>query len=179
MYYDNIRNNPARCNKVVPLTQLDADLASGNVPQLAWITPNVCDDMHDCSIAAGDTWLRTWVPKILNSRAWKQNGPDGGAGSVLFITFDEGVSSAGCCAVTESGEDTSNGQGTAVSQAAAGGRVFTVVVSPLVQPGFVSQVAYDHFSLLRTIEDAWGLPHLLNAGSSASAAMTDFFASKK
>jgi hypothetical protein len=154
MYYASIRNDPARCNRVVPLTQLDTDLQSGNVPDLAWISPNLCNDMHDCSVATGDAWLRTWVPKILNSPAWIHDG-------VLFITFDEGGSSAGCC------------------QVAAGGKVDTLVISPLVQPGFVSQVAYDHYSLLRTIEDAWGLPHLANAGLDASAPMVDFFQSKK
>ncbi len=150
MYYDDIRNDPQRCNKVVPLTQLDGDLQSGSVPDLVWISPNLCSDMHDCPIATGDGWLRTWVPKILNSPAWQQNG-------VLFITFDEGTSRSGCC------------------QVAAGGKVDTLVISPLVQPGFVSEVAYDHYSLLRTIEDAWGLPRLANAGLAATAPMVDFF----
>ncbi len=157
MYYDNIRNDPARCNRVVPLTQLDADLQSGTVPDLAWISPNLCNDMHDCPVATGDAWLRTWVPKILNSPAWKQDG-------VLFITFDEGGSTAGCCQVAAGGK-----------QVAAGGKVDTLVISPLVQPGFVSQVAYDHYSLLRTIEEAWGLPRLGNAGCDCSAPMADFF----
>jgi phosphatidylinositol-3-phosphatase len=60
------------------------------VPNYAWITPNLCNDTHDCSISTGDNWLKTWVPQILASSAWKQNG-------VLFITYDDGYSSAGCC----------------------------------------------------------------------------------
>ena len=51
----------------------------------------------------------------------------------------------------------------------------TLVISPLVQPVFVSPVAYDHYSLLRTIEDAWGLPRLGNAACDCSAPMADFF----
>ena len=154
LYYDSIRNDPQRCRNVVPLTQLDADLQSGTVPDLAWITPNLCHDMHDCSVATGDAWLQAWVPKILSSPAWQQGG-------VLFITFDEGGGNAGCCRL------------------AAGGKVDTLVISPLVQPGFLSPVTYTHYSLLRTIEDAWGLPHLANAGLAASPPMADFFRSKK
>lgn len=66
---------------VVPLTSLPADLNS-NSPRFAWITPDRCHDMHDCSVAAGDAWLRQEVPSIMASPAWKSNG-------VLFITWDE------------------------------------------------------------------------------------------
>ena len=151
MYYDNIRNDPAQCGNVVPLSQLEADLQAGTVPDFAWISPNVCSDMHDCAISTGDAWLQTWVPKIVASPAWKDNG-------VLFITFDEGKSGAGCC------------------RYAAGGQVDTVVISPLVRSGFVSQVAYDHYSLLRTVEQAWGLPLLGKAACDCTSAMSDFFA---
>ncbi len=150
MYYDNIRRDQSGCQNVVPLPQLQADLQNGTVPNFAWITPNVCSDMHSCGIATGDAWLKTWVPQILASPAWQQNG-------VLFILFDEGQSSRGCCVY------------------ASGGKVAALVISPLVQPGYVSTVAYDHYSLLRTIEEAWGLPLLGEAGSSATASMTDFF----
>jgi phosphatidylinositol-3-phosphatase len=92
------------------------------------------------------------VPQILASPAWKDNG-------VLFITFDEGSTDAGCC------------------QEAAGGRITTLVVSPLiVQPGFRSDVPYTHYSLLRTIEAAWKLPLLAKANCDCSAPMGDFFA---
>src|SRR6476661_6321017 len=50
IYFDNIRKDPARCNKIVPLTQLDADLKANTVPNFVWITPNLCDDTHDCPI---------------------------------------------------------------------------------------------------------------------------------
>ncbi len=72
------------------------------------------------------------------------------ADSVLFITTDEGEGSA-----------------------SGGGQVATVVVSPLVKPGFRSSVRHDHYSLLRTIEDSWGLPCLGQACS--ATAMTEFF----
>ena len=151
IYYDNVRQDATRCNKIVPFTQFAADLKANTLPDFVWITPNMCHDMHDCSISMGDDWLKLWVPQILASPAWRDNG-------VLFITFDEGNSARGCC------------------QYAAGGQVDTLVISPLVRPGFVSDKPYDHYSLLRTIEQAWELPLLNKASCDCSAPMADFFA---
>lgn len=60
---------------------------SGTVPRFVWITPNLCNDGHDCPNAAVNAWLSQTVPTILNSDAWQRNG-------VLFITYDEGEDSA-------------------------------------------------------------------------------------
>src|SRR5690349_10168268 len=110
----------------------------------------MCNDMHDCSVSTGDAWVKTWVGKILASPAWQQNG-------VLFITFDEGKTDLGCCTY------------------ASGGQIVTLVISPLGKPGFTSSIAYDHYSLLHTIEVAWGLAPLAHAGCSCSTVMDDFF----
>ena len=67
---------------VVPMSDLTADL-TGQVPQLAWITPGMCNDGHDCGVARSDRWLSQAVPEIQRSKAWQQGG-------VLFITWDEG-----------------------------------------------------------------------------------------
>lgn len=151
LYYDNVRKDAARCKNIVPLTQLDADLQSNSAPDYVWISPNLCHGMHDCPVSSGDDWLRTWVQKIQASPAWQNNG-------VLFLTFDEGTSNAGCC------------------DYAAGGKITTLVISKLVRPGFVSQVQYDHYSLLRTIQESWGLfPLLGHAACDCSLPMTDFF----
>ena len=61
MYYTDVRDDPARCAKVVPLRQLTSDLAADALPTFAWISPNLCHDMHDCSIATGDRFLKRWV----------------------------------------------------------------------------------------------------------------------
>jgi acid phosphatase len=151
IYFDSIRNNPARCNKIVPFTQFTSDLATNTLPNFVWITPDMCNAAHDCPIDTADTWLKTTVPAILASPAWKNGG-------ALFITFDEGESDAGCCGN------------------AAGGRIATLVISPLGRPGFKSEVPYTHYSLLRTIETAWGLPLLGNAGCRCAPTMADFFA---
>jgi phospholipase C len=72
-------NCPAQ---VVPLSQFATDMAH-NVPHFVWITPDMCNDGHDCSTAVADKWLETTVPAILGTDAFKDDG-------VLFITWDEG-----------------------------------------------------------------------------------------
>jgi hypothetical protein len=154
IYYDNVRNDPTLCQKIVPFDQFATDLKADTLPDFVWITPNMCHDMHDCAVADGDKWLKTWVPQILASPAWQDNG-------VLFITFDESKPDVGCC------------------KYATAGKIFTLVISPLVQPGFTSDVPYDHYSLLRTIEMAWHLPLLGKANCDCSPPMSEFFASAK
>jgi hypothetical protein len=76
----------ARCNEhIVDYSQLDADIASGQIPDYVFITPNMTNDMHDGSIATGDAWLSREVPKILATDAFKNGG-------VLFLLWDEGSS---------------------------------------------------------------------------------------
>ncbi|HVH64598.1 MAG TPA: alkaline phosphatase family protein [Candidatus Acidoferrum sp.] len=151
MYYDDIRNNPARCAAhVVPFTQFWGDMSSGYVPNFVWITPNMCNDMHDCAVATGDAWLRNVVPTITASAAFRNGG-------VLFITWDEGSTSAGCCGDSW------------------GGHIATLVISPRSINGFRSGVAENHYSLLRTIEDGFRLGHLNAAGWSSTVAMREYF----
>jgi hypothetical protein len=118
----NISTNPSRCAHISDLSSFDPMTADFEL-----IVPNLCHDMHDCTVGVGDDWLKTFVPKILASPGWQQNG-------ALFITFDEG------------NETTVGGE-----------RVATLVISPQVQPGFRSMVAHTHYSLLRTFEASWGL----------------------
>ena len=120
--FTDISRAPARCANITDFTHLDPAAAD-----YALIVPNLCHDMHDCSVAAGDSFLKGFVPKILNSGAWR----DGGA---LFITWDEGTTNAG-----------------------GGGRVPLIVISNRVPKGFQSATAHNHYSLVRTIEEAWGL----------------------
>ena len=145
VYYDDVRTNPAQLANVVPASQLAADLASAQTtPGFGWITPNMLDDMHDGTVAQGDTWLSHQIPALLAAPAWTEQR------SLLLITWDE--------------DDNSPGN-----------RVATIVVSDEVPAGFRSAVAYNHYSLLRTIEVAWSLAPLTTNDSQA-AVMTDFFA---
>lgn len=134
LYFQDIRSNPTRCRNVVPLTQLTKDLAANQVPNFAWITPNLIHDMHNGTIAQGDSWLAGFVPKILASPAWKDGG-------VLVIVWDEGTTSLGCCG-------------------ADGGRVPLLVISPTGPFGYRSPIPATHYFLLRAIENLWGL-HLV------------------
>lgn len=149
IYFDNIRNNPTRCAKVVPLSGFAADLAGNALPDFVWITPDLCHDMHDCPVQTGDTWLKGFLPQIFNSAAWKS--------SALFLLWDEGSSNEGCCTIAQ------------------GGHIPMLVVSPLAKPGYVSSVNYTHASVLLTIEEAWGLGRLGDAACACTSALTDFF----
>jgi len=152
IYYDDIRTNATRCNAdIVPYTQFATDVASSNPPNFMWITPNLCNDMHDCSVSTGDTWLSQNVPPILNSSAFKNGG-------ALFLVWDEGTTNAGCC--TD----------------AAGGHIPMLIISPLALAGLASTTAEDHYSLVRTIEDSWVMPRLNSASCVCNPTMTEYFA---
>lgn len=65
------------------------DLANGTLPSFSFVTPNLCNDMHDCNVAAGDNWLRSWLPKIIASPNYQAGN------TVIFVTFDENDGSTG------------------------------------------------------------------------------------
>jgi phosphatidylinositol-3-phosphatase len=88
VHYDDVVKDTTRCrNHVVPYTQFATDLSAGTLPSFVWITPDLCHDMHDCSIQAGDTWLSKNVPPILASPQFND--------AVLFLVWDEGTTAAG------------------------------------------------------------------------------------
>ncbi len=190
MMYPDVADNPARAKNVVPLTELKPDLASGKVPQYVWITPDICNDMHGMSGPAcpypatgvgpsaqqyrlADAFLRSWVGRIMASPAWTGN-------STIFITWDEGSysnvgpnygpqSDAGCCdspilpnppvnPVDVSGGDLVGGK------RFGGGRVATIVIARQGARHYTNSGAYNHYSLLATVEQNFGLPLLENAG---------------
>ena len=149
LYFDDIAGDPARCSKVVPLSVLDRDIAAGTLPQFVWISPGLCHDMHDCSVAEGDRYLSGLVPRLLS--AMGRNG-------VLFLTWDEGSTDRACC----------GGPG--------GGHVPTIVAGRLIAPGTRFAVTFTHYSILRTIEGNWDLAPLRQAGCTCTEPMTAFFA---
>ncbi|HVS78970.1 MAG TPA: alkaline phosphatase family protein [Candidatus Saccharimonadales bacterium] len=142
MYYPDITSDTAYCDShVVPFTQFNADLASASaLPNYSFVTPNLCNDMHDCSLKIGDDWLAAEVPKILNSPAFTTQK------SLLVITWDEG-------------SHTDN-------------HIPTIFAGSAAKPGYKSNTHYSHYSLLRTIENIWGLAPMTKNDSSAPI-MTD------
>jgi acid phosphatase len=145
IYFDPIRNDPARCGRIVPYNQLATDFASrATAPNFAFVTPNLCNDGHDCALSTTDAWLAREVPALMLSPAFADSR------SLLVITFDEG--------------------------AGASDRVATILAGDGVKSGFQSATAYNHYSLLRTIESLWGMAPLAE-GDAAAAPMTEFFGS--
>jgi hypothetical protein len=139
MYYDAVARHASRCRDVVSFRRLARDLEQGALPAYGFVSPNLCHDTHDCSIAKGDRFLSHLVPALLRAV-----GPHG----YLVLTWDEGSSDAGCCGGSN------------------GGRVVTVVAGPDVRAGSRSNVPVDHYGVLGTIQDSLGLPRL---GASADA----------
>jgi hypothetical protein len=148
VYFHGIVDAPDCPDRDVPLTALDADLASpDDLPSLLWIVPNLCHDGRDqpCpdgspgGLPAADGFLRTWVPKLLDSPGFR----DG----LLVVTSDAGTS--------------------------PDRRVGAVLVSRFIKPGTISTKRYDHYSLLRTLEDLYSLPHLGRAARATVKAFGD------
>ncbi len=86
LYFPSVTSNHSYCaTHVVPFSQFAADLATPtSLPNYSFISPNLCNDMHDCSVATGDAWLSVTVPGILHSPAFTRQR------SLLVVTFDEG-----------------------------------------------------------------------------------------
>jgi Phosphoesterase family. len=164
VYFHSIIDNPAHCAQhVVNLDRLAKDLQQvDTTPNFIFITPNRCHDGHDAPCKSGepgglisaDAFLRRWVPRILAAPAFRQDG-------LLVITFDEGTDAAACCGERGLPDGPPPGM-----YGAGGGRTGAVLLSPFIKPGTVSLTAYNHYSLLRTLEDIFGVPHLGYAAAS-------------
>jgi len=164
VYFHSIIDDQARCDAhVVNFERLPQDLASeATTANYIFITPNLCNDGHDArcvdgrrgGLAAIDQFLQQWVPLITRSSAFRAAG-------LLIVTFDESdgagrEGSSACC-----GEQPLPGARYRPGfNGPGGGRVGAVVLSPFVKPGTVSNVPYNHYSLLRTVETIFGLPPL-------------------
>ncbi len=150
--YLDVQSSPSRMANLVDFSQLETDLASGNAPSYSWISPDQCNDMHGrgapatdpCSfarendlIAAGDAFLSSTVGMIMSSSAWTGN-------SVIFVTWDESDfpfgDVSGCCDAVP-----------------GGGHVVTLVISRSDHSARTSSVAYNHYSMLATIQQGWQL----------------------
>ena len=165
IYFHSIIDDPVRCGRsVVNLDALAADLGSvATTPNFAFISPNLCHDGHDApcrsmgpdgspepgGLVSADAFLREWVPRILASPAFRTDG-------LLVVTFDEGVfDSSACCGEKPLGDGPAPGM-----DGPGGGRIGAVLIGPRVRAGAVSDADYNHYSLLRWIEDDFGLGHL-------------------
>jgi phospholipase C len=150
IYFMPIRLDAKRCNQsIVPLTQLSADLTGGALPNFAFITPNLCNDAHDCTVDVADAWLQNFMNQIMPPL------DQSGKPYLIVLTWDEGQGNHSCCGLP----------------AQAGGRVATILISPQAKSSFQDDTPYTHYSLLKTIESAWGLPYLGRSADSQTSIM--------
>lgn len=160
VYFRSIAATTCTSNDV-PLSHLTADLgAVSTTRNVSYIVPDLCNDGHDSAatcasykrsgggLAGADAWLHAWVPRILNSPAYKQDG-------LLIITFDEAETDSRACCHELAGPGASvpgiTGPG--------GGRVGAVLMSPKLSAS-TNNGGYNHYSLLATLEHIFGLPRL-------------------
>jgi phosphatidylinositol-3-phosphatase len=130
---------------IVPFTQLAADLASNTLPKYGFISPNGCDDAHNCGLDVADSWLMTNIDPLIKSSQFQKDG-------LLVISFDE------------SKDDNTNG----------GGRVATVIISPFAKSGYQSTTLFQHESVLRLMLEGLGIKALPGAAATAPK-MWEFF----
>jgi phosphatidylinositol-3-phosphatase len=192
MYFHSIIDSPNCQKNVVNLeSNLENDLQSvSTTANFNFITPNLCDDGHDAPCANGqpggyasiNAFLTKWIPLITNSPAYKQDG-------LLIINFDESnyVASQGadggtvltfpgdfCCGQIlgpnlkpypqmQTIQVAGVAPTTLVYSNYGGDVTGAILLSPFIKPGTVSTVSYNHYSMLRTIEDVFSLDHLGNA----------------
>jgi phosphatidylinositol-3-phosphatase len=150
VYYTSLTDDKERCkDRVVDFEKsFDDDLASGEY-QYMWITPNQCNNMHNCDPSIGDAWLKKVTKKIMDSPGYKNGG-------ALFIMFDEG----------------------SVRILGAEANLATIVIAPnLVAKGYATDTRFDHRSYLATIEDMFGMPRL--ATTKDATPMSEFFVEKQ
>jgi hypothetical protein len=159
MYFHAVIDSPSCKRRVVPLPALLQDLQSASTTaNFSFITPNLCHDGHDRPCVNGEPgglesanlFLKHWVPIITQSPAFRDDG-------LLIITFDEALSldKSSCC-----GQVPGPNARVGIDGLFGGGRIGAVLLSPFIEPGTVSDVPYNHYSLLKSVEDIFGLGHL-------------------
>ena len=149
MYFSDITSNPARCNRVVPFTQFNSDLTNNTAPNFIWVTPNLCNDGHDCGNNVVDGWLQNEMAVIQGSQWYAQGGK-------VIITYDEGDTGGGL-----NGTD--------------GGHIVTITVSNADKGHGQNAASGDHYGTLRSIEEAYGLGLLANAADARNGDLRTTF----
>jgi hypothetical protein len=178
MNFASVQNSPERAQRLVGFDRFYNDLSSGQLPAFALVVPNQCNEMHgldpadytkpvaaaiphDCLhdnisglISRGDAYLGKLVTRIQHSPAWNSR-----ENVAVVITFDEGSDDVreGCCGIDP--------------RSAAnygGGHIPTIVITNHGPRGVVDPTPYSHYSLLRTLEDAFGIHQYLRHAADTS-----------
>ena len=177
MNFESVQNSPNRVKEIVPIAQLASDLKSGQVPNYSHIILNQCHEMHglaECPISeelirTGDSAISDIVKQIMASSLWAT--PKNNA---IVVTWDEDdrttKGAQGCC-------------GFEPKSAAnfGGGHIATIVITSHGARRVTDATPYNHYSLLRTVEDAFGIHKYLNHANDTAAgikSMSPLFASQ-
>ena len=178
--FASAQNDPDRAAHLVGFDKLRSDIAAGTLPNFALVVPNQCNEMHglpplpgvpaDCAITnigplikRGDAEVGRLVAMIQGTGTWRSKD-----NVAIVITFDEGSSrtTEGCCGKPGNG---------------GGGHIPTIVITNHGPRGLADNTPYSHYSLLRTLEDAFGIGERIgHAGDDAAGVkpMTPLFAVK-
>jgi phospholipase C len=172
--FASVQDDPKRAEHLVGFREFDADLRENRLPSFALVVPNQCNEMHGLKIPdppagcddadvtglirRGDKVLGGLIAKIQASPAWRAKGD-----FAIVITFDEGGNKSrdGCCGVTP---DAPSNYG--------GGHIPTLVITKHGPRGVVDDTPYNHYSLLRTIEDAFGIDEHLGHAAETDKGVT-------
>ncbi|KAI9597709.1 phosphoesterase family-domain-containing protein [Syncephalis fuscata] len=127
MVAENVRENPQRCAKIVNADEFEQDLNANNLPQYSYYTPNMNNDGHDTTLEYATAWLKGFLEPKLAN-------PDFLHRTLIVVTFDE------------------------AENYFIRNQVYTVLLGQAAgTPGLVDNTEYNHYSLLRTVEDNWNL----------------------
>jgi phosphatidylinositol-3-phosphatase len=163
-WYANLQTPTNTCSLYdVPMKPaLDNDIANDTLPTFAWITANICNDMHGLAscpkpssqrIGVGDTWLSTMIPRLTGMPSYQAGR------TLIVVTWDEG----------NGGEVTgSDCTDRAVYATQGSCQIPTIMVSPYVTPGATDASDHNLYGLLGDIEDILGYPRLGRAAGQAS-----------
>jgi phospholipase C len=152
VYFSDVTNNvdpmaPRCLAHIRPFSELAQDIANNTIARYNFITPNLCHDMHDCSVGAGDAWLSASLPAIMGTSQYKSGG-------VVFVTWDE----------ADDGD----------------GPIGMIALSPKAKAGYSNSIHYDHSSLLKTLQEIFGVsPLLRHAGDPTTNDLSDLFSDER
>jgi hypothetical protein len=198
VYFHSLLDNEACAANVGGLDRLAVDLQKvSTTPSFAFISPNLCNDGHDApckdgapgGLISADAFLKTWVTRIMASPAYRKDG-------LLIVTFDEGDSESTTLADGRT-QDIYEGESCCDQQPGpnigpfpfmdedakyvtkmtsfGGDRTGAVLLSPFLKPGTTAATPFNHYALLKTLEDIFGLSTHL--GYAARPGLIGFFES--
>jgi hypothetical protein len=164
VYFHSLIDGSSCRTNDVDFSLMPGEIAqAATTPAFSFITPNLCHDGHDApckgsnepgGLKSINDFLQKWIPILLASNGYRDDG-------MVIVTFDESESGADSCC-NEQAANTPNAGGP--TPGSGGGKVGAVVISPFITPGTVDNTPYNHYSMLRGVEDIFGLDHLGYAG---------------